>query len=261
MIKGIVALALCIAACSADPAAPNETGFTFQTIEADTRLEITALDATGLTGQVVLENGRFEIPDTFGSVADGRKLTIKLGTLQVEHVSAGYTDLQLPLLSSSVQGLNVLLTAPEVAVPLARRGVHFSSATLTGPTGITAPTLPASQDTPYETCKVHNSGSSSPFTGCQECTYATTSTCDATACKQFPGAGGEMQQFVACGGVLRIAQRACTTPMGSTSCGPAGPNGCAVCWSIFVFDFAQVVDSGGTCTWRNCQAWCGAISC
>jgi hypothetical protein len=261
MIKGILALALCAAACGTDPEAPNETGFTFQTTETATRIEITAFDAAELRGQVVLENGRFEIPDTFGSIADGRRLTVKLGALQVEHVSAGHADVHLPLLSGGVQGLNVLLTAPEVAAPLARWGVRFSSEMLTGPTSVAAPSLPESQETPYVTCRVHEQGDSSPFTGCQPCTYATTSTCSATACRQFSGAGGEAQQFVACDGSFRIAQRACTSPMGSTSCGPAGPNGCAVCWSIFIFDFGQVGGSGGTCTWRNCQAWCGAGPC
>jgi hypothetical protein len=258
MIKGILALALCSAACSTDPAAPNENGLTFQTTQTDTRLEITAFDATEMRGQVVLENGRFEIPDTDGSIALGRRLIVKLGALEVEHVSAGYPDLHLPLLSSSVLGLNVLLTAPEVAAPLARQGVRFNAAMPTGPT---APALPGSQETPYSGCKVINQGTSSPFTSCQACTYATTSTCAATACRQFPGAGGEMQQFVACAGSLKVAQRACTTPMGSTSCGHAGPNGCAVCWTILIGEWGEVTGSGGTCSWRNCFPDCGAVNC
>jgi hypothetical protein len=261
MIKRVLALALCAAACNTDPAAPAETGFAFQITETDTRIEIAAFDATELRGQVVLEKGRFEIPDTGGVIADGRRLTVKLGTLQVEHVSAGYPDLHLPLLSGGVQGLNMLLTAPEVVAPLARWGVRFSTEMRTGPTGIDPPTLPESQETPYATCRVHSAGDSSPFTGCQPCTYATTSTCAATACRQFTGAGGEAQQFVACNGPLMIAQRACTSPMGSTSCGPAGPNGCAVCWTTFIFDWAELGGSGGACTWRNCQAWCGSIAC
>jgi hypothetical protein len=261
MIKGMLALALCTAACSTELTAPNETGFTFQVTETDTRIEITAFDATQLRGQVVLENGRFESPDTDGLIADGRRLTVKLGTLQVEHVSAGYPELDLPLLSGGVQGLNVLLTAPEVAAPLARWGVRFSSEMLTGPTGIAAPTLPEPQETPYVSCRAFSQGNSSPYSGCQACTYATTTSCGATACREFPGAGGEAQQFVACGISAVIAQRACTSPFGSTSCGSAGENGCKVCWTTATIDWGEVTGSGGSCTWKNCLAWCGDVAC
>jgi hypothetical protein len=256
MIKGFIALALVTAACTTDP--PDKTRSAFQITETDTRIEI---DATELRGQVVVENGRFEIPETDGVIAEGRKLTVKLGELQVEHVSAGYPDLHLPLLSGGNDGLNVLLTAPEVAVPLGRWGVHFRSDMPTGPTGITAPPLSASAETPYVTCRAVNSGTSSPFVGCGTCTFATTASCKATGCRQFPGAGGEAQQFVTCDSDIFIAQRACTTPLGSTSCGNAGPNGCAVCWRIRIFDFAELDGSGGTCGWRNCKAACGGEAC
>jgi len=259
MNKGLIALAFVTAACNTDP--PDETGFAFQTTETATRIEITAFDGIELRGQVVLEKDRFEIPEMDGFITDGRRLTVKLGELQVTHVSAGFPDLHLPLLSGGTQGLNVLLTASEVVAPLARWGVHFSSETLTGPTGSTAPAEPESQETPYETCLVIHSGTSSPFTGCQACTYATTSECGVPTCRQFPGAGGEAQQFVACGNKTEIAQRACTTPMGMTSCGPAGPKGCAVCWRVPIVDWAEIGGSGGTCTWRNCRLGCGGRPC
>jgi hypothetical protein len=252
MNKGTLVLALCVAACNTESAAPAESGFAFHITETGTRLEITAVDAAELRGEVVLENGRFEIPEMDGVTADGRRLTVKLGELSVEHVSAGYPDLHLPLLSGGAQGLNSLLTAPEVAEPLARRGVWFSTEMLTGPTGVVPPALSGAEETPY-TCTVVNSGTSSPFTGCGPCTYATTPECSASSCNQFPGAGGEAQQFVVCQRSRVIAQRACTTPMGNTSCGQAGPNGCRPCWTIGISDTAMQASSGGFCTWTNCQ--------
>ncbi|MEO7730589.1 MAG: hypothetical protein ABIY55_06415 [Kofleriaceae bacterium] len=257
MSKGILVLAFCVAACNTNSAERAESRFAFHITETATRLEITAVDATELRGEVVLENGRFEIPEMDGDTADGRRLTVKLGRLSVEHVSAGYSNLHLPLLSGGAQGLNSLLTAPEVAEPLARRGVWLSTEMLTGPTGVDPPALSGAEETPYS-CLSFSSGSSSPFTGCGPCTYATTAACGPASCNQFRGAGGEAQQFVVCQGAGAIAQRACTTPMGNTSCGHAGPNGCAVCWTIGVANTATVANSGGVCTWTNC---CQPLAC
>ncbi|MEO7733941.1 MAG: hypothetical protein ABIY55_23460 [Kofleriaceae bacterium] len=75
------------------------------------------------------------------------------------------------------------------------------------------------------------SSSSSSAYG-SSCTFSSYGGCDTHGRqKKFVKSASEWGEYRCCVDLLVFAERACTTPMGSTSCGNAGPNGCAVCWT------------------------------
>ena len=234
-------LTVCLVACSSAPAPVDSTPY--RVTESASALDIQLVRDGQLAGQLLLERGRFEIPEQDGLVADGRRLVVTLGTHTAEHVSAGNDPLQLPL-SSDTAEMRAFALAPIVTEALARWNIAF--VTSGGPGEVFAATT--GDEVPYS-CGYTTGGTGG--TPCGGCTYGRSSSCGSTSCNEWPS-GAEKMEFVICSTSLSIVRRTCTTANSTSTCGTTGPLGCAVCWSTYELDCgATYTTTGGYCAWHD----------
>lgn len=205
----------------------------FDVVEADTRLAVLARDRSGaVLASLELTTGRFYMEDDDRGDVDGRQLRIHAFGKTTSHESAGYAPLNLPFPREALIG--AFLIEPAVAAKLSRWGIRID------PTSVPAgePLAPAVKASSFDASAGYcapdggySSHSSSAYGA--SCVVSSYGGCDTSGFKKkmFRRSASEWGEYRCCPDLLVFAERACTTPMGLTSCGNAGPNGCAVCWS------------------------------
>ena len=245
-----VAIVALLVACSTSP---NNEPSKLQITESTTGVDIVGLSASGtITTEARLELGRFTIPDD-GRLADGRRLTLITTTgVSREHVSEGTGVLILPFPPDQTGELTSFLMEPDVSFALLRWGITFDETTASIPVPVSSPFGGSTAETPYSggcgpgwVCQIQWSRSSAPYAQCNGCSYPLSQCGGTYSCHQYAGPGGQQYQLTACVPTQQISQRACTVPNGATNCGTAGPNGCAVCWSMAGGCGAAAYCSGG----------------
>ncbi|MEO7730915.1 MAG: hypothetical protein ABIY55_08090 [Kofleriaceae bacterium] len=218
----------------------------FDFVEADTRLVIVARDQSGtILASLELTTGRFYMKDDNRGDVDGRQLTVNAFGKNITHESAGYNPLNLPFPHEPLVG--AFLTEPVVAAKLSHWGIR-----------IDPNSVPASEQLAPEEKASYIAGSDCASYGAfstdsssaygASCRFSSYGGCATHGFQvMFPKSAGEWGEYRCCLDLEVFAERVCTTPFGPTSCGGAGPNGCAVCW------FTPIETPPG---WENpaCQA-------
>jgi hypothetical protein len=208
----------------------------FALTEGSTELQIVGTDSKGaVVGQIILRTGRFRMEED-GREADGRRLEVKLGNVTAaRHESDGYGKLHLPV-PADVGDPRLGAFLVDAAPALAKWGVEFQ----------TQSTGWSKSEMAYNGC-VYNWP-----TGCAGGTTAT------SCCGAWGGSGGQ-NEWGCCGNTNTLFMRACADA--TNSCGNAGPNGCAGCWS---FGYSSCSTSGGsTCSYTadSCTPSCSGVGC
>jgi hypothetical protein len=251
-------LSLCLVGCSAanEPSAElSALGISrVDVAETSDRLSITGLDDAGATiASLDLELGRFRMLEDDREVA-GRRMHVIVHGRSTIHESEGFGALALPAPLDAATGR--FLTDPAVADPIARWGITVVAGAAAAPESA----LPG--ETPYvypcEAGSLH--WQMSGYTSCQASTY---SGCASSQKRRF-NKGSEWGEWRFCEDSPygpAIFERACTGPGQQTSCGTAGPGGCAVCWVqapvtnhlVTGTPHCTVTGSGGQCRWEACM--------
>ena len=216
---GMLALAGIAAACSGQAPTGNAAlGITeFQVTETATALTIVGLDAQRTTvGELNLTLGAFVDDDYLPQ--EGRTFTVNVQGKSATHKSAGYPQLELPLVKSGYgDGINAFLQDPNVAPVLGKWGITFKA-----PQSV--PSAPSGE-------RAYSGG---------VCTYNFSASCGApSSCCEGPQEGESGNEYVCCPNSVTIVDRLCTgipikfggSAPNTNSCGSVGPQGCAVCWS------------------------------
>ena len=191
-----------------------------------TTLVIDGLDAKdSVIAEATLKLGRFTMEDD-GEVVDGRQLDINVNGKSAHHESRGFHQLALPLNGRTAK-IRAFLQDPLVAKPLLAWGVGFDAR---GKALIEQlqPGDKAFEMSCYDPYALAID-SSYPYVSVGACTYES-SCANVEDCTQFDRGGGEYGEYVCCLSNGKEAERTCTSPNSSSSCGDTGDKGCAPCW-------------------------------
>jgi hypothetical protein len=199
-------------------------------VEADKRLVILARDQGGtILASLELTTGPFYMADDNRGNVDGRRLSVTAFGKTTTHESEGYHPLNLPFPHEALVG--AFLIDPVVAAKLSNWGIRIDPNSV--PAGDQLAPKEGASYIVFNDCAspaAFSTRYSSAYSS--SCSFSSYGGCDThVRQKKFPRSGGEWGEYRCCVDLLTFAERACTTPMGMTSCGGAGPNGCAVCWS------------------------------
>jgi len=194
---------------SENPFAVRETSSSLQIVHREDGVELGRLD---------LSQGRFTMSED-GRVVTGRKMTINVGGHEITHESEGFTNLTLPLpRGPELAEVRMFLLDPAVEPLLAARGIAFDYFS----------DIESPDEVPLWTGSNGLCGQ-----GCGGCSFAAPNGFTTYSCGEW-SVNNEYGQFrcgVMSNGQKSFTERRCSTPNGNTGCGPAGPNGCAPCWS------------------------------
>src|SRR5215472_15292457 len=268
-----------------EPAGNEALGIAeFQVNETDSSLVIAGLDAQKKrVAQVEVKIGRFVMSDAFAEdrtgaaiVVEGRRIDIEVGARKLNHESAGYGSLRIPLPPMrEYRPMAAFLTDPRVAQVLGRYGVAFRSrwrSAVAGPGEVA--------DDSIQMCSDYNSHYKGPGLDCDqyrgnEPSGFTTNTCnsqgmlslgcaDTSIADPNYGDGFYTDLFQVCDageGFISVSEKKCVSIAGGdTPCGRGGAFGCADCW-IILDPGVQTADvwcegAGDSCRELSCA--CGA---
>jgi hypothetical protein len=251
-ITGLTLVSFLALACAAepDPVSPElrELGVASITVvETPSRL---AIEGRGrdhaIVARLELVVGRFTMEEEGRGEVDGRQLAIAVLERTVRHESEGRLLLHLPM--PQRREIAVFVADPVVASRLATWGIEIDAQSGTRASS-------SESEVPYAFCDdgIEFSVSSNPYGSCTASTYGG---CTAGQKVKFVKSGSEYGEYRCCISPQRLfAERACTAAWQSTSCGQAGPNGCAVCWTepVIAGENCAAYTMGGYCAGR----WCG----
>jgi hypothetical protein len=223
--------------------------------ETATALRIAGVDATGATvAQLELKVGAIEVPD-FSEPPLGRLLELRVGAADYRFPSAGLGDLYLP--APPEPALNQFFLAPAVARILARWGIVFADRDQWMSTNHPGPRAQAAEaeyaSVCYDPYGLGGGSCSDSAAGCADfvapCgTAGARSTC--TDFAFYQGSADFWTQIVQCNNNVR-ADRICTWPHSSTSCGATGDHGCVQCGSTWQGPSNGQAVCSGTCGWYD----------
>jgi hypothetical protein len=205
-LAGVAILGLVACGDNQQPGGPIDPEVTRFVVTEGDSLHIIGVNANEATvGTLDLEYGRY-YDEEWAAELDGTIINITVHGETAEHHSLGRSALNLPVLGSDVTVHAFLLDA-RLASVLGRWQVKFA-----------AQGAPVAQEAHAAEVGYHG--------GCWQFYVP----CGPYECNEHAGNNGNTYQDLCCPGPLMV-QRACTGAFQSTNCGPAGPNGCAVCWS------------------------------
>jgi hypothetical protein len=214
-MKSRIALLLVFAGCASQSSTGNaDLGVaSFELEDTDSRLAVTGLDADGnVVVELRLTEGQVLVEDFAGPTL-GRALEVEIHGKRHDQTWAGLDALVLP--SPEDAQLDALLRDRQVASHLEQRGISLE------------PRTALVSEAPYYTedyCR--------PGRFVAPCANGGGLYAEASHVNYYyiNGTDHEYTQRVVCQNWLR-AERRCVGPGATTTCGTAGPQGCAVCWS------------------------------
>jgi hypothetical protein len=208
-----------------------------QISETASKLEIRELDTSGRqVAMLILTRGTFTMLEN-GLQVTGRQLSVQVNGQTIEHESAGFSVLRLPLHRDRAQ-INRFLTQPEVTSTLERWGITFAKVDEKAPSVATAP-----KEQGYSGC-----GYGWPV--------------GIYSCCEWTNGYSEAEEY-GCGYNGIFYDRACV-PGGSgqttaTCGGPTGGNGCKGCWNEVANQGCTTIDHGSWCDGEVCS--CSGVCC
>lgn len=241
-------------------------------IDEGSALSIVGLDGSGAqVGTLFLDHGRF-VDDEDGRELEGTRLELTVGAMTIQHHSEGRAKLDLP--APGPDEMQSFLLDPRLTDVLARWNVkvHRSEEPI-----LVDPELATDPEVAYD--------SGAP------CQFTAGGACGSIDCCQVALGGTFYGETRVCNSSNTWAYRRCTTQGQGyeTGCGPAGMNGCAVCWSYprqygwhyytfydgnncgigycdlvndvscqqtFPGECANLCEAQGYGTWPQCYNWC-----
>jgi hypothetical protein len=243
------ALLILAAGCSSGrndvyPVEQNAAGITSVTIERhDGQTVVSGIDAAGVTiATASLHVGTVHYSLDEGTTYQdgyGRDLFIQVADEpSFEHVSPGTPALDLP--APPLAKTSAFLAIP--AVGHAFDGVTFrtapASGVLTDGEGAYGSAGPS----------FSNFGNS-----CPACAFNRNAACGTNTCARFFQNGQVEDEYVCCAGTSAALHRYCSgNPGGTNSCGPVGPQGCAVCWTS---PWTSSCTASGSVIYVSPQGW------